>query len=192
MIRTKKDLKEYIEADLKNNYLRKKFKFFDVTRKYLILLRTTEYHINNKHKLRVLFCKWRFSLLSNKLLTFIPYNSFNKGLSIGHFGCIYVNPATKVGENCRINEMVNIGATNGSKNAPILGNNVYIGSGAKIIGDISIASDVAIGAGTVVVKDIAEPNTTWGGVPAKKISDNGSHSNLKIFSEIEEKKWKLQ
>lgn len=77
--------------------------------------------------------------------------------------------------------MVNIGATNGEDQAAKLGDNVFIGSGAKIIGNIQIASDVAIGANAVVVNDVLEPGITVGGVPAKKISNNNSHSNIKIF-----------
>ena len=92
-----------------------------------------------------------------------------------------VNPQAKVGINCRIHEGVNIGATNGSDKAPIIGNNVFIATGAKIIGDITIANDVCIGANAVVTKSITEPGTTWGGVPAKKISNNNSHSNLSKF-----------
>ena len=179
MITSRSELKSYIEQDLKKNYLRKRFAFLDKTRRYIILLRKAEYHMNTNHKLRALFYRYKFYKMSNKLLTFIPCNAFGPGLSIGHFGCIYVNQNTKVGCNCRIHEMVNIGATNGENKSPILGNNIYIGSGAKIIGDIHIADNVAIGAGAVVVKSIDEPNTTWGGVPAKKISDNDSSIHLK-------------
>lgn len=108
----------------------------------------------------------------------IPVGVFEEGLSIAHRGTIVVNSNAKVGKNCRIQEGVNIGATSGSAKAPIIGNNVFIGTGAKIIGDVTIADDVAIGANAVVVKSITEPGTTWGGVPAKKISSNNSHSNL--------------
>ena len=64
-----------------------------------------------------------------------------------------------------------------------MGDNIFIGTGAKIIGEVTIADDVSIGANAVVVKSITEEGTTWGGVPAKKISNNNSHSNLcsKIF-----------
>ena len=58
----------------------------------------------------------------------------------------------------------------GGGKSPQIGNNVYIGSGAKIIGDIKIASNTVIGAGAVVVKSIEEENTTWAGVPAKMIN----------------------
>lgn len=56
-----------------------------------------------------------------------------KGFSIAHYGTIVINSNCTIGENCRIQEGVCIGATNGSKAAPIIGNNVYIATGAKII-----------------------------------------------------------
>lgn len=181
MITNKKELRDYLRADFENNYLRTKFRFLDKTKKYLTLLRKAEYHVNVNHRFLGWLYKSRLLLLSNRLLTFIPLNTFGKGLSIAHFGCIYINSSVRAGENCRIHETVTIGATNGSKNAPRLGNNVFIGSGAKVIGDISIADDVAIGAGAVVVRSIDEAGTTWGGVPAKKVSDNNSHSNIKVL-----------
>ena len=87
-----------------------------------------------------------------------------------------------VGKNCRLHEGVTIGATNGSNRAAQIGDNVFISSGVKIIGEITIADDVAIGANAVVVKSIEEPGTTWGGIPAKKISNNSSalNQNAKI------------
>ena len=61
---------------------------------------------------------------------------------------------------------------------------MFLGSGAKVIGDIQIADDVAIGANAVVVRSITEPGTTWAGVPARKISGKSSHENLnpRLFS----------
>lgn len=59
-----------------------------------------------------------------------------------------------------------------------IGDNCYLGSGAKIIGDIRIADGVAIGANAVVVKSIIENNTTWAGVPARKVSNNASLINM--------------
>ena len=182
MIKSRDNLKEYLAADFANNTL-KRIKCLDWTRKYLILLRKSEFHMNTGHKIRFAFYRLRLYLFSRKTTTFIPPNCFDKGLSIGHFGCIYVNKTARIGKNCRIHECVNIGATNGSKDSPVIGDNVFIGTGAKIIGAIHIANDVAIGAGAVVVKNIDEPSTTWGGVPAKKISNNDSHSNLKVFGQ---------
>ena len=103
----------------------------------------------------------------------IPLNCFGPGLSIAHYGTITIGNA-KVGRNCRIQEGVNIGSTGGGKKAATIGNNVFIGTGAKIIGDISIADNCVIGANSVVVKSITESGITVAGVPAKKISDNDS------------------
>lgn len=181
MIRTKKDFKYYVMEDAKNNNYNKKF--FNPTRKYLLLLRKTEYHINNKHKILSIVYRFRLKLISNKYLTYIPINSADSGLSLPHLGCIYINGNSKIGKNCSIHEMVNIGATSGNDKSPVLGNNVFIGSGAKVIGDIYIADDVAIGAGAVVVKSINEKGTTWAGCPAKKISNKDSHCHLKLFKQ---------
>ena len=124
------------------------------------------------------FYKLRWHYLSVRLGFSIPINDFDKGFSIAHRGSIAVAQNAKVGINCRIHEGVNIGSTNGSPKAPRIGDNVFLATGAKVIGDIVIADNVAIGANAVVVKTIAEEGTTWAGVPAKKISNNSSRSNL--------------
>jgi serine O-acetyltransferase len=57
---------------------------------------------------------------------------------------------------------------------PKIGNNVFIGPGAVIVGDIEIADGIAIGANSYVNKSFKEPNISIAGCPAKKISDQGS------------------
>ena len=80
---------------------------------------------------------------------------------------------------------VTIGATNGASDAAHIGDNVFIGSGAKIIGGIKISDNVAIAANAVVVKDIiTDTGCTVGGVPAKIISNSTSESNLVKATEI--------
>ena len=105
----------------------------------------------------------------------IPKNVFGPGLSIAHYGTIIVNPRAKVGKNCRIHASTNIGEIDGE--APIIGNNVYIGPGAKLYGAITIGNNVAIGANAVVNKSV--PNhVTVGGVPAKIISEKSSKAMI--------------
>lgn len=191
MITTKKDLAYYLLQDAIALHCngRKPKLFGDEVWKYQIILRKTEYYTNsfrNSKKyllLHYIWYKFKLHKHSVKLGFSIPINVFGPGLSIAHYGTIVVNKAAKVGKNCRIHEGVNIGATNSSASAPQIGDNVFIGTGAKIIGDISIADDVAIGANAVVVKSITESGVTYGGVPAKKISSNNSHANLspKLF-----------
>jgi serine O-acetyltransferase len=108
----------------------------------------------------------------------IPPNCFGPGLAIIHRGTIVINDASIIGANCRIHTCVNIGATSGQKEAPEIGNNVYIAPGVKIFGGVTIADNIAIGANAVVNKSFLEPNITIAGVPAKKISENGSERHI--------------
>lgn len=187
MITTKSDLKDYLKQDaiaLRCGERKRPSLFGDEVWKFEILLRKTEYYANRFRagkKLYVFHYMWhrfRFHRLSVKLGFTVPLNVFGPGLSIAHYGTLVVNANARVGKNCRIQEGVTIGTTNGSENAPQIGDNVFIGSGAKIIGDITVADDVAIGANAVVIKPITESGTTYGGVPARKISDRNSHANL--------------
>ena len=185
MIQSKQDLKRYLEQDQialgKKNQRRPKL-FGDEVWRFQILMRHAEYHMNtanNPIQKAIAQCyRLRYHQYCVKMGFHIPLNVFDAGLSIAHYGALVVNSHAMVGKNCRIHAMVVIGATNGNPAAPIIGDNVYIGSGAKIIGDIHIANDVAIAANAVVIKSINEPGTTWGGVPAKMISHNNSHRNL--------------
>ena len=63
-----------------------------------------------------------------------------------------MNSNAVIGDNCRIHQGVTIGSTGGSDASAKIGNNVFIGAGASIIGDIEIADDVSIGANAVVTK----------------------------------------
>lgn len=190
MIKSKADLLDYLQADkiaLNKTYDKPRYKI-DVIWKYQILLRKCEYYINCRHdivgKLYGKLLKLRFVSMSQKLGFSMPFNVFGKGLSIAHYGQLVVSSSSVIGENCRIHEGVTIGVTGDAywgeqeNKAPKIGNNVFIATGAKIIGNITIADGVAIGANAVVVKDILEPNTSWGGVPARKLSDNGSEKYI--------------
>jgi serine O-acetyltransferase len=96
------------------------------------------------------------------------------GFYIGHFSGIIVNKDCIIGKNCNISQGVTLGQSNrgAKKGAPIIGDNVYIGPGAKLIGRVVIGNNVAIGANSVVTKDI-EDNAVVVGAPARVISHNG-------------------
>lgn len=185
MIDSKESLKRYLEQDklaLGRNRDKRPRVYGDEIWKFEILLRKVEYDINCRHGFSALivgkYHKFRFHRLSVKLGFTIPPNVFEEGLAIPHYGTIVVHAGTRAGRNCRLHEGVNIGATSGGHEAALIGDNCFFGSGAKVIGAVTIADDVAVGAGAVVTRDITEPGTTWAGVPAIKISDRDSHSNL--------------
>ena len=186
MIKNKADYKYYLERDriaLRRTRKRPPLIGEEIW-KFEILMRKLEYHqcLSGAHKYLhlplYLLNRLAFKRLSIKLGFSIPVGTFEEGLSIAHYGCLVVNYKAHIGKNCRIHETVTLGATNGTDDAPKIGNNCFIGTGAKIIGGVTIADDVAIAANAVVTSDILEPGTTWGGIPARKISDNSSRSNL--------------
>ena len=94
---------------------------------------------------------------------------------MGHFGGIVISQKATIGKNCNISHQVTIGRTNRGpqKGIPVIVNNVYIGPGAKVIGNIRIGNNVAIGANCVVTKD-APDNAVVVGVPGKIILFKGS------------------
>lgn len=96
-----------------------------------------------------------------------PCTNIGPGLYIGHVGSIIIHPQAEIGKNLNIGPGVVIGEKGvGKGGVPTIGNDVYIGVGAKIIGDIKIGNNVKVGANAVVIKD-APDNATVGGVPAK-------------------------
>ena len=88
------------------------------------------------------------------------------GLFIQHGFSTYI-AAESIGENCWINQQVTIGYS-GSGRPPIIGNNVMITCGAKVLGSITVGDNAVIGANAVVIRDV-EPNAKMGGVPAHKL-----------------------
>ena len=185
MIKSRSDLEYYLKADAiaigagtKKPHLISIYET-DLIWKYQINLRKAEYYYNVKRNtvLGYLLTKiYQYTLFRKQIRTGInvPLNVFGPGLSIAHLGPIVVNGHTKVGKNCRLHPFATIGTDGRSDDVAVIGDNAYISNGVKIIGAITIADDVCIGAGAVVTKSIIQPHTTWAGVPARKISDNGS------------------
>ncbi len=120
----------------------------------------------------VLYQKWIEIITGISL----PYSAtIGKSFYIGHFGQIIVNANSVIGDNCNISQGITIGVSGRGDNrgVPRIGNNVYMGANATIVGNIAIGNDVVIGANSLVVKDVPS-GTTVLGVPAEVISKNDS------------------
>lgn len=129
---------------------------------------------------RMMFYCNAFIILKPLALLFHKLNAVLCGCVIGvnaHFGRnfiilhsvgVVINSAVKAGNDVVLESGVVIGAE--KELSPSLGSNIFVGSGAKIIGDLFVSDNTIIGANAVVVKDVSE-NTVVGGVPAKKIRD---------------------
>lgn len=146
-------------------------------KKYLYYLRNSEYALNVLQnssgiiriigKILQIYYHYRMRRLSWKLGFQFGENVFGPGVNIYAYGTIIINPGAKIGKNCTIYPGVSIGGKveNG---CPVIGDNCFIGLGAKILGGVVIGDNVYIAPNAVVVKDI-ESNSVVGGVPAKVI-----------------------
>lgn len=179
MIASKKDYKRYLEQDKKALYTESQSFIRQIIVPFYILefqkrLRLVEYYKNCKQqsiigKVCYNYHKIRLRKQALKLGFSIPENTFGPGLSIAHYGTIIVNTNAKIGKNCRIHACTNIGASGGKPEAPQIGDNVYIGPGAKIYGNIKIGNNIAISANAVVNKSFEEDGILLAGNPAVRI-----------------------
>lgn len=91
----------------------------------------------------------------------IPYRTrIGYGLYIGHNGPVVVHESAVIGNNCNLSQFVTIGSNTGQ--AAEIGDNVYIGPSVCIVEHVKIGSNVTIGAGSVVTKDIPDNATAVG------------------------------
>jgi serine O-acetyltransferase len=179
VIESRADLRAYLEAD---RIALARPRISNIVWRYQRCLRRLEYRQNTSaNGLLLLATRLRHRRLGRLLGFTIPPNVFGPGLSIAHYGTIVVNPGARVGANCRLHVDVNIGTAAGEdSSAPTIGDNCYIGPGAKLFGPIEIGPNTAIGANTVVNQSFPEGNMTLGGVPARQISDRGSEGLVNI------------
>ena len=177
IIRTKKDLRFFIQEDAKaNGYYGSKTRFFNRFPRFLINLRKLEYAINNKKKFVIVFRRLVHRYYSDKTKVQIPPNCLGYGIKIIHNIGIIINSKAKIGNYCTIHQFVTIGSNGPHNNdgCPIIGDLCYIGAGAIVIGNITIGNNCNIGAGAVVTKSF-ENGLTIVGVPAKALLIEKKH-----------------
>lgn len=171
MITSKKKLKEYIAADYRANKFSRYSRFTNSRCKFLRTLRMLEFLINtNSSKLFVFIYRRRLLALSERLGITIGPNCFGKGLYIPHYGSIVINGTAKFGDNCIIQNGVNV------SEGVVCGGGIYLGAGAKLLIGVHLADNIIVGANAVVTKSFEEQNIVIAGIPAKKISDKGTNS----------------
>lgn len=173
--------REYINAD--NKYfdeldLKTKIKLIITNdhwvqiKRYLKYLRLQEYYkkkcgkINN---IRSLYWARKKNTLGNKLGFFIPEFTLGIGASIYHHGSIIINGDARIGKNCILHGMNCIGNDGETKDAPVIGDSVDIGVGAKVIGKVTLADEIKIGANAIVTKSFEFNGMTLIGIPAREL-----------------------
>ena len=103
----------------------------------------------------------------------IPYEAeigHNCTFLYGGIGCV-IGKETKIGNHVIIGTNVLTGGRSNKPGMPVIGNNVYIATGAKILGNIRIFDNVIIGANSVVIHDVPS-NCSVGGVLARILKEN--------------------
>ena len=158
---TIRDVKQIIKMDCVRNVHPK-------NRIPIYLLRYGEYYYekSNKnliYKIISIFVRLGVKLFINKM-NHIPLEAkIGGGLFIPHYFGIVISGDSIIGNNVTIMHQVTIGAdVTRSGKSPQIGNNVFIGPGAKIIGDCSVGNNVIIGANATITKDIPDNSTVVG------------------------------
>ena len=179
MIKNRQDLKKYINVEIKLYFKSKKDyihlmllkdHYYEIW-KFVRALRHMEFHQNTGHKLRYYLWQRKKNKLGARLGLTIWPNTCESGLMIWHYGSVIINGHSKIGKNCKFHGMNCIGNKgNIGDVAPIIGNNVDIGIGAVIIGDVQLADDIKVGANAVVTKSCLTKGAILVGVPAHEIS----------------------
>lgn len=133
--------------------------------------------------------RWPLSLLAfparvlSQSLTGIRIPAAQKigpGFIIHNFSSIHID-AGSVGENFTVNQGVSVGPDWTQQGRPVLGNNVFLGSGAKVLGAITLGDNVVVAANALVIRSVPD-NCTVAGVPARVISRDGNSSYLQLKS----------
>ena len=109
------------------------------------------------------------------------------GTKFGYGGiAVVMHARTIVGKNCMIGQGVTIGGKSGWYEVPVIGDNVIINAGAKVIGPVRIGDNVEIGANSVVVKDVPS-NCVVAGIPARILRSNMTEEDWKEMNKYKER-----
>ena len=151
------------------------------------------------HQIAHFFCIAKFDLIAriisqfSRFLTGIeihPKANIGKNLFIDHGMGVVIGETSEIGDNVTIYHMATLGGISPSVNSneqrnikrhPTLKDNVVVGSGAQILGPVTVGKNAKIGANAVVTKDVPE-NAVMVGIPAKNVGEtSGSDENFKPY-----------
>ncbi len=149
-----------------------------------ILLTYSGVHAVLIHRIshRLWKAKWRLAArilaATGRMLTNVeihPGATIGRRLFIDHALGVVIGETTEIGNDVTLYHGVTLGGTtwNKEKRHPTLGNNVLVGSGAKILGAITLGNNVRVGANSVVIKDVP-PCCTVVGIPGRVIQSKGT------------------
>lgn len=130
------------------------------------------------NKTPVLGLYWRIVLRHFQIkygFQIYPETEIGEGFYLGHWGSLVINPKAKIGRNCNIAQGVTIGQQNRGKNEgyPVIGDEVWIGANAVIVGNVNIGNNVLVAPNAYVNFDVPE-NSIVSGNPANIFSNENA------------------
>jgi serine O-acetyltransferase len=159
-----------------------RFVLIGETYQYIFWMRTCVYARGN-----LSLCIWLYPIARLMLRRYqfkhgisIPRTTqIGSGLYIGYIGNIVVNERSVIGKNCNIYHGASLleGGWGDDLGGPTIGDNTFIGPGAKVIGRVRIGNNVLIAANSVVVRDVPDNAVVWGPL-GRVISYEGSKRNI--------------
>jgi len=158
------------------------FKFRKLQKEYIRCLRKCQ---ETKGMIQ-LYYRFRLHRLSIKTQIQIPYTTkIGDRFSIGHLGRVIINPGSEIGNHVCVNTGVTIGQENRGKRkgCPIIGNQVWIGSNAVIVGKIKIGNDVLIAPNAYVNFDVPDHSVVVGNPGTIHHSKHATRDYLNEVSE---------
>ncbi|WP_027377044.1 serine acetyltransferase [Kaistella palustris] len=142
---------------------------------FIYLLRTAQ-----KYPKNTLWGKFRRLILRHYQIKYgfqiYPETQIGEGLYLGHWGAVVINPKVKIGRNCNIAQGVTIAQTNRGKNAgtPVIGDEVWIGPNAVLVGNIKIGNNVLIAPNAYVNSDIPSDAVATGNPAVFILNENAT------------------
>jgi serine O-acetyltransferase len=148
---------------------------------YLKRRRVTKWTLYPPLKLLLLRYRYKYGIA-------IPeYTNVGPGLFINRFGGVMINGDAVIGANCNITHGSMLGQLNRGERAgsPVLGDEVFLAAGCKVIGHIRLGDRAAVGANAVVTRDVPDDGVV-GGIPAKLLSGKGSagYINNRVWPDL--------
>lgn len=154
---------------------------------YSSCMRKVKYYKENGNLLLFALYRVKLRYLMFKYGFQIPYKTqIGKGFYIGHFGTVIVNFEAIIGNNVNLSPGVTIGGANRGKNkgAPIIGDKVWVGSNAVIVGKVHIGNDVMIAPNAFVNVDIPEHSIAIGNPVIIHRKENATASYIENVVEV--------
>lgn len=184
----KPELKAIIQKDIYRYYGKKEIPFkekilpYNMGLKYIILFRKAQFYFG-KRCLAKYFYQYKLKRLSLKLgFQIHPSTQIGEGFYLGHIGNTVINPSAVLGKNISLEQGVTIGADFRGKRAgcPIIGDDVFIGANAVIVGKVTVGNDVVIAPNAFLNSDVPDHSVVIGN-PAKIIAKENASKGFLVY-----------